>query len=132
MSDVIRRNHYDVTDRVFVADPRAVCAEICGILSSRQRNTRLAVVEQAFEVFSRLYAGALPGYVGCETWYHDAQHSLDCALVMARLLDGYERSAGPADSLRDGREIYLCWYLGEERINYWHYLHTGFAGRQPF
>ncbi|TMC21528.1 MAG: DUF2203 family protein, partial [Chloroflexi bacterium] len=25
----------------------------------------------------------------------------------------------------------LCWYLGEERINYWHYLHTGFAGRQP-
>lgn len=34
-------------------------------------------------------------------------------------------------SLRDGREIYLCWYLGEERINYWHYLDTGFAGRQP-
>ncbi len=34
-------------------------------------------------------------------------------------------------SLRDGREIYLCWYLGEERINYWHYLDAGFAGRQP-
>ncbi len=34
-------------------------------------------------------------------------------------------------SLRNGREIYLCWRLGEERINYWHYLHTGFAGRQP-
>jgi hypothetical protein len=34
-------------------------------------------------------------------------------------------------SLRDGREIYLCWLLGEERINYWHYLDTGFAGRQP-
>jgi len=34
--------------------------------------------------------------------------------------------------LRDGREIYLCWRLGEERINYWHELHTGFAGRQPF
>ena len=34
-------------------------------------------------------------------------------------------------SLRDGREIYLCWHLGEGRINYWHYLDTGFAGRQP-
>ena len=34
--------------------------------------------------------------------------------------------------LRDGHEIYLCWLLGEERINYWHELHTGFAGRQPF
>ncbi len=34
-------------------------------------------------------------------------------------------------SMRNGREIYLCWLLGEERINYWHYLDTGFAGRQP-
>lgn len=34
-------------------------------------------------------------------------------------------------SLRNGQEIYLCWHLGEDRINYWHYLHTGIAGRQP-
>jgi hypothetical protein len=34
-------------------------------------------------------------------------------------------------SLRSGREIYLCWRIGEERILYWHYLDTGFAGRQP-
>jgi len=34
-------------------------------------------------------------------------------------------------SLRKGREIYLCWHLGEERINFWHYLDAGFAGRQP-
>jgi len=35
----------------------------------------------------------------------------------------------PAD--RDGRTVYLCWKLGEERIDYWHELDTGFAGRQP-
>ena len=34
-------------------------------------------------------------------------------------------------SLRNGRPVYLCWHLGEDRINYWHYLETGFAGRQP-
>jgi hypothetical protein len=34
-------------------------------------------------------------------------------------------------SLRDGEEVYLCWRLGEERIAFWHHLHTGFAGRQP-
>lgn len=34
-------------------------------------------------------------------------------------------------SLRNGREMYLCWRLGEDRIRFWHYLDTGFAGRQP-
>ncbi len=34
-------------------------------------------------------------------------------------------------SLRDGREIYLCWRLGEERIAFWHDLDAGVAGRQP-
>jgi hypothetical protein len=32
---------------------------------------------------------------------------------------------------RDGREIYLCWKLGEERVSFWHELHTGYAARQP-
>ena len=30
-----------------------------------------------------------------------------------------------------GRDIYLCWKLGEERIAYFHELNTGFAGRVP-
>ena len=34
-------------------------------------------------------------------------------------------------SLRNGREVYLCWYLGEDHIRFWHDLDTGFAGRQP-
>jgi hypothetical protein len=33
-------------------------------------------------------------------------------------------------SLRDGREVYLCWIDGEEDIAYWHDLDAGFAGRQ--
>ena len=33
-------------------------------------------------------------------------------------------------SLREERPVYLCWRLGEERINYWHELQAGFAGRQ--
>jgi len=30
-----------------------------------------------------------------------------------------------------GRDIWLCWKLGEEKVEYWHELHAGFAGRQP-
>lgn len=34
-------------------------------------------------------------------------------------------------SLRDGREVYLCWRYGEDRIGFWHDLDAGFIGRQP-
>jgi hypothetical protein len=29
----------------------------------------------------------------------------------------------------DGREVYLCWLLGEEEVGHWHELDAGFAGR---
>ncbi len=34
-------------------------------------------------------------------------------------------------SLREGREIYLCWIRGEERIDFWHETNAGFDSRQP-
>jgi len=30
-----------------------------------------------------------------------------------------------------GRDVLLCWKLGEEKISYWHELDAGAAGRQP-
>jgi len=32
---------------------------------------------------------------------------------------------------RDGRVVYLCWKVDEEKISWWHDLEAGFAGRQP-
>jgi hypothetical protein len=34
-------------------------------------------------------------------------------------------------SLREGREVYLCWIDGEDDIAFWHDLDAGYAGRQP-
>lgn len=31
----------------------------------------------------------------------------------------------------EGREVYLCWKLGESEVNFWHEVDAGFAGRQP-
>lgn len=30
----------------------------------------------------------------------------------------------------EGREVYLCWRLGEEEITHWHELNGGYQGRQ--
>lgn len=34
-------------------------------------------------------------------------------------------------SLRSGREVELCWRLGEDRIRFWHEINAGYQGRQP-
>jgi hypothetical protein len=34
-------------------------------------------------------------------------------------------------SMRDGREIFLCWKPDEAEVTHWHDLTEGFAGRKP-
>jgi hypothetical protein len=34
-------------------------------------------------------------------------------------------------ALLDGREVYLCWELGEDEVGYWHDLEGGYGGREP-
>jgi len=31
----------------------------------------------------------------------------------------------------DERQIWLCWQLGEDRVEHWHEIDTGFEARQP-
>ena len=87
-----RRSHYDVTNSICIADPAAVRDAVCEILRKLYPRADLGPLRVAFDTFAHLYAGILPGYHGCDTWYHDVQHSLDCTLAMARLIDGHERS----------------------------------------
>ena len=34
-------------------------------------------------------------------------------------------------ALFSGRQVWLCWRLGEDAIDFWHYVDEGFAGRRP-
>ncbi len=33
-------------------------------------------------------------------------------------------------TLWEGREVYLCWRLGEPEVGHWHEIEAGYAGRQ--
>ncbi len=33
--------------------------------------------------------------------------------------------------LKQDRVVYLCWQLGEDSIEYWHDVESGFSGREP-
>jgi hypothetical protein len=94
-----RRSEYDVTNRIDTTDPRAVYLEVLrlfGDLYPRQHSDALV---RAFEDCTRLYRGEYPGYRSCDTPYHNLQHTLDVALAMARLMDGYERAADTYEAL---------------------------------
>ena len=54
--------------------------------------------------------------------------TLDEREIVLRDLD---RGLVDFPSMRDGREVYLCWVDGEHDIGYWHDLDAGYSGRQP-
>ena len=55
------------------------------------------------------------------------QELLDRGIIIRDL----QRGLVDFPSQREGREVFLCWIGGEERIEFWHETDRGFAHRQP-
>ena len=49
---------------------------------------------------------------------------------MGVLIKDLDRGLLDFPHLRDGREVFLCWELDEDDIEFWHDLDTGYAGRE--
>jgi len=47
------------------------------------------------------------------------------------LVKDLERGLVDFPALRDGKEVLLCWEVGEDEVAFWHGLEEGFAGRKP-
>jgi hypothetical protein len=60
----------------------------------------------------------------------------ECKAVLQRFRDreiqikDLNRGLIDFPSLRNGREIFLCWEKDEDDIEYWHDLESGYAGRE--
>lgn len=98
-----RRNDYDVTNTVRVSSPSAVCGAVHDLFVGLFPQTSFKPISRAFLDFQRLFNGEFPGYYGCDTVYHDIQHTLDMTLANARLIAGYERSHEPRHQLGPNR-----------------------------
>ena len=83
-----RRSEFDVTNRINTTDPVCVSLEIARIFRAVYSRPPAPALARAFEDLVRLYRGEYPGYVGCDTQYHDLQHVLEVTLAMARLVYG--------------------------------------------
>jgi hypothetical protein len=103
MQDRLSQN--DVTNRVNVEDAARVREAVLAIYSARYPGASFTPLERGFADFQALFEGRYPGYLACDTLYHDMRHTLDMTLAMARLVDGYERSCAAADRLGPRRAV---------------------------
>jgi hypothetical protein len=74
--------------------------------------------------------GGTPGRAVSEAFLElrNALGELQAREIVLRDLD---RGLVDFPSLREGREVYLCWEEGESEIGFWHDPEGGFAGRRP-
>ena len=94
-----RLNQNDVTNKIDVEDTDQVRDAVLALVAARYPGADLAPLRQAFEDVKALFAGEYPGYLACDTPYHDLRHTLDMTLAMARLLDGHDRSHAAPDRI---------------------------------
>jgi hypothetical protein len=47
------------------------------------------------------------------------------------IFKGFDGGLVDFRSQLEGRDVFLCWKLGEPEIQHWHEMDSGFAGRQP-
>src|SRR3954465_7963977 len=100
-----RLNQNDVTNRVNVEKPKEVRDAILRIFNTRYPGANFAPLERAFDDIHALFEGRYPGFVACDTLYHDMRHTLDMTLAMARLVDGHDRSCAPTERLGARRAV---------------------------
>lgn len=88
--------------------------------------TEQAIVSASGETesarLSRLEAGHLAGEI---------EACLEELEQVGCVFKGFDAGLVDFPCLLDGRDVYLCWQHDELRIEHWHELDGGFAGRQP-
>jgi len=94
-----RLNQNDVTNKINVEDPEQVRDAVLALFAARYPGADLSPLRGAFEDVKSLFQGTFPGYLPCDTPYHDLRHTLDMTLAMARLLDGHDRSHAGDDRI---------------------------------
>ncbi len=71
---------------------------------------------------ARLEAGKLAGEI---------ESCLDELDQIGCVFKGFDAGLVDYPALIGGRDVFLCWRHGEEHVEYWHEVDTGFAGRMP-
>lgn len=119
-----------------VEEANALLPTVRGIVRQVQRAyKRVAASQEAARVAAeraKLGGGGITGGSLYVTALSElAEHAGRLEALGVQLKD-YGRGLIDFPSLREGRVVLLCWQMGEgDRLEWWHEVEAGFAGRQP-
>ncbi len=101
----------------------------------------VATVREGMQADQQRIALSGGGMIDVETWRANRERLEALAALVRQGLDEIAALGGvPKDlgmglvdfpHLRRGSEVNLCWRHGESRIQFWHGLDEGYAGRKP-
>jgi hypothetical protein len=102
------------------------------VVLERVRTNRQVILRAAERIRGRVAADG-GGTEGTEYWKAREALKADIEALASRdiLLRDPETGLVDFPGEREGRRIFLCWRLGEDRVAHWHDLESGFGGRKP-
>ena len=89
--------------------------------------------EEVHEVLSDAAAGNGGGEAGRQVGvaFLEVRRLLEALQESGIVIRDIGRGLLDFPAVIDGSEVYLCWELGEDEVDYWHELDAGYRGRQP-
>ncbi|HKH23109.1 MAG TPA: DUF2203 domain-containing protein [Solirubrobacterales bacterium] len=127
MNDLPARRHYSP------AEANAALATLRPLLERLQEARDQLTDEEAHEALSDASGGNGGGEHGVQVGeaFLEVRRILTALQEAGIVLRDIDRGLVDFPSTRDGREVYLCWELGEHEVAWWHDPDAGFGGREP-
>lgn len=95
MSKKDTEKRIDLSMLIDMANPENVIAEVFDFLKGSIPEYDMKRLKLLFADVVSLYKGSYPGYIACNTEYHNLRHTTDVFLCLARLIHGYSRETAP-------------------------------------
>lgn len=122
-----------MTDRIYTVDEANSMLPDLRERLVRIRDARQVLLQTAELVTERVATDGGGYHGGREYW--DAQQALKAEIERLSgeniLLRDPETGLVDFPGEREGRRVWLCWKLDEDRVANWHEIDTGFIGRRP-
>jgi hypothetical protein len=124
---VIHDRHYSVDEA------NALLPRVKPVLRKLRDAKDMLTDEDAHELLSE----AAPTNGGGESGRQVGEAFLEVRRLLGALQEAgivvrdIDRGLVDFPAVLDGEEVYLCWELGEDGVEYWHDLESGYRGRQP-